>query len=556
MSATTLSGVHPLERPALALRGAFAGTGDLLRLALRRDRVLLPVQIAVCLLMFVTTLSSVSQVYGTQEQRDTMQVGLVANPAFQVLLGPYENTGSVASTVSWRIGIFMVSVFGVLAAMTVVRHTRKEEQLGRLELVRAGRVGSLAPLTVGLIVGVIFSVVSGALVSAVMWSEGPSDGAVALGAQVAAVGLAASGIAAVTAQLASSSRGANSLGVWIIIGGYLLRGGADLDTDELGWLHWVSPVGWAQQIDPYGADDYRPLLLCVALFVVGGLVATWLTLHRDLGAGLLAERRGPAHSASLTSTGALVARLTRSSFVIWAVSVGVYLFFVGYLMATAGDLVADNEQLADYMAGMGVRGSDMAAGFAALIISWVAYAGAGYGVTVVQDIRAEEALGRTEAVLATRTSRPGYLGAWLVGAIGGAILLLGIAGLALGTGNAVASDTGWADSLRDGLGAAVVHLPAVLVVIGLTSALFGWFPRLVGLGWAVIAASFLVTLLGSLLDLPDAVIDLSPFAHAPAIPAVAWADVDWTPLGWLLAIAVALFALAFVGFRRRDVPIV
>ncbi|MFC8943364.1 hypothetical protein ACFT1B_35335, partial [Streptomyces griseoincarnatus] len=247
-------------------------------------------------------------------------------------------------------------------------------------------------------------------------------------------------------------------------------------------------------------------------------------------------------------------RLTRSSFVIWAVSIGVYMFFVGYLMATTGEMVAENEQIADYMAAMGVQGSDIAAGFAALVISWVAYAGAGYGVTVVQDIRAEEALGRTEAVLATRTSRPGYLGAWLAGAVGGAILLLGIAGVGLGAGNALASETGWGDSLSDGLGAAVVHVPAVLVVIGLTSALFGWFPRLVGLGWAVIAASFLVTLLGSLLDLPDAVIDLSPFAHAPAIPAVAWSDVHWAPLGWLLAIAVTLFALAFVGFRRRDVP--
>ncbi|MFD7310907.1 ABC transporter permease [Promicromonospora sp. NPDC059942] len=556
MTATTLPAVPVLERPALALRGAFAGTGDLLRLALRRDRVLLPAQILVCVLLFVSTLSSVSELYGTQEQRDTIQATLVTNPAFLVLLGPYENTGSIASTVSWRVGIFMVAVFGVLAAMAVVRHTRKEEQLGRLELVRAARVGSLAPLVTGLVIGVIFSVVSGALTTAVVWSEGPSAGAVALGAQVAGIGLAAAGLAAVAAQVASSSRAANALGVWVVIGGYLLRGGADVDPDALGWLHWVSPVGWAQQIDPYGANDYGPFLLCAALFVVGGAAAGWLTLHRDLGAGLIAERRGPAHSTSLTSTGALMARLTRSSFVVWAVSIGVYMFFVGYLMATAGDLVTENEQFADYIAAMGVRGSDIAAGFAALIMSWTAYAGAGYGVTVVQDIRGEEALGRTEAVLATRTSRSGYLGAWLAGAVGGAILLLGVAGLALGAGNALASDTGWGESLGDGLGAAVVHVPAVLVVIGLTSALFGWFPRLVGLGWAVIAASFLVTLLGSLLDLPDAVVDLSPFAHAPAVPAVAWADVDRAPLGWLLLIAFALLTLAFAGFRRRDVPVV
>jgi ABC-2 type transport system permease protein len=98
--------------------------------------------------------------------------------------------------------------------------------------------------------------------------------------------------------------------------------------------------------------------------------------------------------------------------------------------------------------------------------------------------------------------------------------------------------------------AALAYHPAVLVVAGLVVAAFGILPsRAVAIVWTAVALFFLMAQLGPLLDLPQAVLDLSPFTHIPAVPA---ADVTTLPLVVLVAVAVALGFAGLAGFRRRD----
>jgi len=56
--------------------------------------------------------------------------------------------------------------------------------------------------------------------------------------------------------------------------------------------------------------------------------------------------------------------------------------------------------------------------------------------------------------------------------------------------------------------------------------------------------------LGELLGLPQWVRDLSPFTHLPQVPLDPFA---LGPVLALTAVAAALFAVAYVGFGRRDV---
>jgi ABC-2 type transport system permease protein len=99
------------------------------------------------------------------------------------------------------------------------------------------------------------------------------------------------------------------------------------------------------------------------------------------------------------------------------------------------------------------------------------------------------------------------------------------------------------------VGDALVQLPAVWVLAGIGTALFGLVPRLAALTWAALAACLLLLELGALLKLSHWFVDASPFAHVPKLPGTA---VTATPLVALTAIAVALVAAGLVGFRRRD----
>ncbi|MEV7963586.1 ABC transporter permease [Oerskovia paurometabola] len=546
-SSATAPAPSRVSAPPLSLRGAFAGTGALTRLALRRDRIVLPVYVVVVLLMVAVTYSSVATVYGTQAERDELAASMGTNSAFLALLGPLEHAGSVASTATWRVGLFMILVLGVLAVLTVVRHTRKEEETGRLELVRAARVGSLAPLATGVLVAAGMSVVTGASMAAMFVAQG-ADGAssVAFGLQFAALGLAATGIGGVCAQVATSSRTANTIGVLLLVAGYALRGVADIDSAD--WLHWVSPVGWVQEIDPFGANAWGPALLCLALFVACVAVAARLSLGRDLGAGLVQPRPGPAGSASLVSPLALATRLQLPGIVSWTLGVGAYCLLVGFLLDSVDDIAGSSPQMQQIIAQLGGAGA-LAQVFQVAIMGFVGIAAAAFAVTLVSRVHAEETSGRAELVLATGTSRTRYLTASVVLLVAGVVAVPLWAGIMMGLGHALVSG-GWADALGDAVGAGLVQVPAALVVAGLVLVLYAWRPRLVALGWGVVTVFLVVGQLGELFGLPQWVRDLSPFTHVPQVPLDPF---SLGPVLVLTAIAGTLVAVAYAGFRRRDV---
>jgi ABC-2 type transport system permease protein len=55
---------------------------------------------------------------------------------------------------------------------------------------------------------------------------------------------------------------------------------------------------------------------------------------------------------------------------------------------------------------------------------------------------------------------------------------------------------------------------------------------------------------GPALNLPQVVLDLSPFGHLPKLPG---GEMDWPPVLILTGLAVVLVAGGLVGLRRRDV---
>lgn len=100
------------------------------------------------------------------------------------------------------------------------------------------------------------------------------------------------------------------------------------------------------------------------------------------------------------------------------------------------------------------------------------------------------------------------------------------------------------------LGAAVVYAPAMWLLIGLAVVGFGFAPRWVDVAWGILAACFVIGLLGEVLRLPDWVQKLSPFQRTPALPA---ASLDALPLALLVVLAAVLILGGLGGLRRRNI---
>jgi ABC-2 type transport system permease protein len=75
-------------------------------------------------------------------------------------------------------------------------------------------------------------------------------------------------------------------------------------------------------------------------------------------------------------------------------------------------------------------------------------------------------------------------------------------------------------------------------------------PRLSVLSWVVAGIVLVISLWGPILNLPDSVLDISPFQHVPHLPG---GTLTAIPLVVLIILAVALFGASAVGIRRRDI---
>jgi ABC-2 type transport system permease protein len=317
---------------------------------------------------------------------------------------------------------------------------------------------------------------------------------------------------------------------------------------SLHWLTWLSPQGWANHVGPFGDNNVAVLGLFLVAAVAAVLVARWLLDRRDLGLALFPARLGPAGNPRLRSPEALAARLQRGSLLGWLVGAVALGAVTGGVASTSSDLLTGNPQLEDLMAKIGGAGAitDMLLStmgvLAGLIIG-------GYAISAALRMSSEEAADRVAPVLATPVSRPRWMAGHLLFVVVGPAVLLVAAGVVGGVINgALVGDM--RAGFGDAVGAMVVQIPATLVLGGLAVALFGWLPRFCSLAWAALLIALLLGQLGQLLQLPQWLMDLSPYSHIPLVPTE---DVRWTPLIVLTVIAAALIAAGVAGFRRRDV---
>ncbi|AFM18627.1 putative exporter of polyketide antibiotics [Mycolicibacterium chubuense NBB4] len=523
------------------------GTLGLLRLYARRDRIVLPLWVLLLSVPLSTVyVGSIETVYPSAADRATLAASIMASPAQRALYGQVFND-SVGAVGIWKAGMFHVLI-AVAVILTVIRHTRADEETGRSELLDSTAVGRYAGLTAAVLLAGGASVLTGLVGAAGLLTQDiPAAGSLAFGAALACSGLVFTAVAAVSAQLSSSARFARSVAFGALGVAFTLRAVGDAGAGAQA-LTWLSPLGWSLQVRPYAGDRFWVLGLHLALTALLLVLAYTLLSRRDVGAGLLAERRGPARGGRrLRGVLALAWRLDRGSLIVWTVGLALYGAIIGSIVHGIGDEIGGSQIARDVVTRLG--GTDaMEQAFIAVAFSMLGMVTAAFAISLALRLYQEESSGHAETVLASAVSRTRWLTGHLVFALGGPAVALLIAGLVTGLAyGAAAGDI--PGVLPRVLGTAAVQLPAVWLLAAVTVALFGVLPRFTPVGWGVLVAFIAVFMLGSLSGAPQWLLDLEPFTH---VPHVGIGDFTPVPLLWLLTLDAALIALGAIGFRRRD----
>ncbi|MQY19872.1 ABC transporter permease [Nocardia macrotermitis] len=550
MTTATLAG--PLGRAeSSGVASEFTGTWRLLRLYLRRDRIVLPLWVILLSLPLGSVyVKSTEKVYSSPDQLAHFAHTVNTSPAQLAMYGPVYNTTSGAAAGLWKAGMFF-TIIGIATILTVIRHTRAEEETGREELLASTRLGRLSNLTAALLVSCIGALATGLLAVVSIKGAGvDAHGALAFGLALAGSGMVFAAVGAVAAQLSASARTARGVAFAVLAVTYVLRAvgdarAADGPADPLSWL---SPQGWSIQVRALSGDHWWILLLHVVTTVVLIGVAYSLLRRRDVGAGLIAERPGaPVASEVLSGPLGLAWRLQRGTLVAWAVGLGLYGLVIGSVVNGIANEVGGSKAVADIIARMG-GASALEDAFITTAFTLLGLAAAAYAISATLRLNSEESADRAEIVLTGAVGRIRWVASHLVFALLGPVVLLLISGVLAGLAYGIAAhDVG--GKLPRVLGAALVQLPAVWLFTGAAVLLFGVLPRWASVAWGVFTAGVALFLLGSIAGMPQWVLDIDPYSHLPKLPAEPF---TWTPVLILLVIAAALIASGLYAFRRRD----
>ena len=530
----------------------------LVLLQARRDRGVLTAWIVGIAGLGYAAAAAITTQFAGDGERTALMALAAASPAFLFLRGLPDGISSGAVTIFQGYS-FTAVLAGLMGSFLVVRHSRADEDHGPLELLGSTAVARTAPLRSTLLLGtganaVLALAVAGGFIAAGL----PVTGSFLAGLAVGAVGLFFMAAAALVAQVMPSARTANGTAAALVGAAYVVRGAGDaLGTAGPSMVHvtpaWpslLSPIGWGQRVRPFTDTDLLPLLVLGGLAAVLAAAAVVLRNGRDMGASYIpAHDSGPAGAgAVLASTPGLAWRLHRGSLASWCFTTGVLGAIAGGLGPVVRDALAANPTLLEVMNRLVPGNTAVVDLFTTAMLGIAGVLAGAAGIQAVLRLRAEEAEGRAELLLAVPVSRT----RWLAGTL--AVAALTTTAVAAAAGAAAAAVLTITQAGGSGPGevfaAALAHVPAALVFPAVTVLVFAFAPRwATPFGWSALGVALVLGQFGELLGLPVWMQDLSPFRHASAMPVEAF-----DPAGALLmgAVALAAAAAALRLIRARD----
>lgn len=495
--------------------------------------------------------------YPSAQERGAVIHSLGSNIGLQVIFGSNKHlVNTVGSYATWRVLGALAIMGSIWALLISTRALRGEEEQGRWELLISGPVSQRRATLYtlgGLYAGLLLT---GVITALILTLSGQSQGVnLSAGASTAYALTLLMGpalfmaVGAVTSQLAGTRQQATMLGVGFLAACFMLRAIGNL-VSGAGWLRAINPFCWIDNVLPFTDQQFIwfvPMLLLVVLLL--GL-AVLLSGQRDLSASHIRQRQAtPAHLRLLKHQFGLSLRLSRVQSLSWLAGLTLLAGMFGFLAKTAASAFEVSGSLTQALGKITQQAAEtnsmkiflglaffMLCVFTMLLISGT-----------VNAIRNEEAQGTLETIAVQPVSRIRWLAGRLAIVIGLIVLAGGISGLVTGIALSLQhSAIPFGDFLRGGLN---IMAPA-LFVAGCGLAAFGWQPRLTSaVLYGVISWSFLLEILGSILNLNHWLLDTSLLHHLAAVPAVAPV---WQTSINMAACGLLLMAVGAWRFVRRD----
>src|SRR4029453_3054663 len=236
------------------------------------------------------------------------------------------------------------------------------------------------------------------------------------------------GVGAIASQLAPTKRMATGLATGVLVIAFVLRMSPPLSSAGLGWLRWLTPLGWAEELRPFAGP--QPLVLLLPIVAAPLLlVAAWaLAVRRDIGSGLLpAGDSAPPRLRLLGSPVGLALRSERGVLVSWLVGVGAFAVLMGVISdAATPDVISENVQR--QLEKLGTGSVVTPSGWLGFSFIFFILAVSLFCCMQIGSVRSEEAEERLETLVALPVGGGGWVGRRLLLAAAGAAAL----GLAAG----------------------------------------------------------------------------------------------------------------------------
>jgi len=528
------------------LGNLFSNTITLTKFIFKKERISNIIWILCIVALTLSVAYAFVGIFNSAAERQAMAETMKA-PAMVAMLGPVYGSDNYTNGAMMSNMMLLFTIIGVaiMNILLVIKHTRRDEEEGREEVIRSLPVGRLSVLSATMFVSLIVNLVISLIVSFGLFflqiESMDLSGSLVYGFTLGISGLFFATLTSLFCQLTPSSRGATAYSFSALGLSYLILAagvGSEIAT-------YISPLSFALKVQAYVGNYLWPLLVMLAgsILILG--MAFILNQTRDLGEGLLSAKPGRKNASRfLKSPFGLSVRLTKNGIIGWGI--GLYILGISY---GSVDLDAFLETSDYFMKLLTItEGTSLTLQFITMVLSVMAIISAVPTLLTLLKVRSEEKKGRNEQIIARNISKPRLLGGYFILSVISSFLMLFLIIFGFWTGSTFLVE-GNTTSFLTYLNSGMIYLPAIWITIGMTILLISYLPRYTGLVWAYLGFSFFAVYLGKLLELPDWVSKISPFGHLPQIPIE---DMSWTSPIVLTVIAILFMAVGFIKYKKRD----